>query len=573
VVVPWWWPVEAGGLPRSSADIGGLEGSPLGLRAAGMSVRAVADGLVVAHEGTARLADVRAGTSWCGEGHAAFSEVVDHSPRPGDVANAQTVLYTAADACDALADGIQDCQDRIGWCRDRIDSLCLSPDGELADDVRPLVEAIAADVDRARDDHRRHLSSALETFAALEAGTIYAQPPPGFWDRVGGAWSWGWGSTRDAWNGLFDEGAVFDRIDDLHNPWQAVQFWQQEQAAVWPGLWDGITEMWDGAVTMAAFAPGWFVVSPSWAQQRRDELADGVAASFDQARDDPRQFAWDTGLAVVDYDTFKDSPGRWAGQLIPSLAATAIPYAGPAVAVATRIAALASRLTRLLPLHRHTPHPSTGPLRTFEDRIVGRDEDGADVWEGQAYGRENWLEAHEALTPEEADALITYGGSGHTNINRFLQNPTDQWPPGLRTDLEDRIVHLDRALLRQPVTEWLQVVRAANLGEFPKPMDQLAAGDVVHAPHYLSTALRQSPTHADDSAQVHLHLEVPPGTPAFFMEGPGTVIPGLRPHMRQSELLLGRGLSYELLETPVLDANGIWQVHARILAPEPPGGP
>jgi hypothetical protein len=363
-VLPWWtwwpWDDDGGGLPRSSADIPGLEGSPGGLRAAAGMLRAVADGLGVAQEGCARLAEVGQGASWGGEGYAAFQETLAQAPTPGDVGNAQDALAHAAEACETLADGIADCQDRIAWCHQRIDSLCLPP--EIPDDQIPVVQAIADDARAARADHQRHLDTAQDTLAALRDATVYAQPPPSFWDRVGDAWSWGWHNTRDAWNGFFDEGAIFDRIDDLHNPADAFLLLLEEQTNVWVGIWDGIREMWDGAVTASVLA------TPHWSAEKA-QLLYNLSLTWDTAQQNPRQFAWDTGLAVIDYDTLRHSPGQWTGKLLPNLALNAIPYAGPAVAATTRATTTLARITRLANLLDRTRPTGTPPRFTIHQPL------------------------------------------------------------------------------------------------------------------------------------------------------------------------------------------------------------
>jgi hypothetical protein len=353
----WPWDRDGGGLPRSSVDIPWPEGSPVGLRGAAEHMRGAADALDTAHVGCDKLAAIRGSTSaWSGEGYTAFVETMNRGAQPSDVSNAQDVWRRAADACDALADGIEDCQQRIDWCRRRIDDLCLPP-GELGDDQRPVVEAIAADAHQAHEDYRRHVQTAEDTFGSLADATVHAEPPPSFWDCVGDSWSWGWHNARDAWNGFFDEGAIFDRVDDLHNPLQAISLAIGENAALLVGLRDGLVEMWDGFVTAA-------VLTSPQVTTEKIELWNRLAATYQYARQDFRQFEEDMVRAVIDYDTLRRSPGQWTGKLIPSLAVAAIPYAGPAASATSRGAAIAARIT-----HRALSDEAGGTVRISDPLI------------------------------------------------------------------------------------------------------------------------------------------------------------------------------------------------------------
>jgi hypothetical protein len=327
------------------------------LRGAAGLFRTVADGLDTAHEGCSKLAEVRGGTSWCGDGFSAFQETVDRNPTPADISNAQSVMFRAASACEVLADGIEDCQERIEWCRGRIDSLCIGAGGEISDEQRPVVEAIKADADAALEDYGRHVERAEETFGTLEGETTYAQPPPGFWDQVGGTVSWAWGNVRENWNGFFDEGGIIYRLnDEVDNPLEYLGFSVKEGLQLYVGMWEGVTEMWDGAVALAPLMyPGW---SPA-----KTEMIYNLTLAYQAYQQDPRQFMWDTGEAVLDYETLRESPARWLGKLIPTIAIGAV-TGGAGAAGASRIAAVIARIARIAQSLRNKLRRPSGPDTT-----------------------------------------------------------------------------------------------------------------------------------------------------------------------------------------------------------------
>jgi hypothetical protein len=313
-------------------------------------LRGVAEGLLWAHDGCAELAYIGTGDSWSGDGYAAFCDARDRSPTADDVSNAQWVMGRAAWACDVLASGIQDCQERIDYNRDRIDSLCIGPDGDITDDQLPITQAVQTDVSAVWDDYWKHIQGFEQIFGELVELTVHAQAAPGFWDRLGEGVSWAGDNIAENWNGLFDEGGIFNRLGDLDfsSPRDLGQFWLEEFGNFYGGMWEGVTEMWDGAVAMAwVMAPGWNPAKAEW--------INNLNAAYDAYQHDPRQFQWDTGEAVLDYDTFRESPARWSGKLLPTLALSAIPVAGPTTAITTRTTALTTRLTRLATTLRQTP--------------------------------------------------------------------------------------------------------------------------------------------------------------------------------------------------------------------------
>lgn len=97
------------------------------------------------------------------------------------------------------------------------------------------------------------------------------------------------------------------------------------------------------------------------------------------------------------------------------------------------------------------------------------------------------------------------------------------------------------------------VLREVGEDAFDRPIERLE-GSVQTDPAYLSTALGSEPTFNPTKPAV-LHLEVPAGTPAMYMDG-------VSKYPSERELLLGRGLSYQV--DRVERQNGRWHIYGRV---------
>jgi hypothetical protein len=291
-------------LPRSSSDIEWLEGSPTTLRSCAEDLRTLAGDLDPAWTACHQLGLINDGTSWNGQGFDAFRTKVDKNPKTSDIDNAQSMMRSAAGTLDTLATGLDDCQGRISWCRQRIDALGLG-DGDIPDDVRPQVEAIRSDADGARADYERHLSTAGQSFVELTDQTVYAEPPPGFFESVGN---------------FFVDVAQFG-------------------ADFLVGIVEGVWEMVKGLAMIVAL-----VVQP-WKWPEAIETLNQIVRF---AIENPGEFLKLVGQAIVDWETLKENPAKWLGKLVPNiLLAVVTGGAGTAATVATRAAVMASRFSRL----------------------------------------------------------------------------------------------------------------------------------------------------------------------------------------------------------------------------------
>lgn len=188
-----------------------------------------------------------------------------------------------------------------------------------------------------------------------------------------------------------------------------------------------------------------------------------------------------------------------------------------------------------------------------EVRRFGSNQDGAE------YGRQHWSEVYGQLTDDQRAALHGYtcekqpGESGppdYKDINGALRG----YAP-MTEEVRQAVGNLDQALELRPVPEDVMVIRETGWNALAGDIDDLV-GSVQQDPGYLSTALGNEPTF-DKNADVVLHLEVPAGTPAMYLEG-------LSEYGGERELLLGRGQKYEV--TDVRDEeDGRFHVYGRIV--------
>jgi hypothetical protein len=298
------WPFDDD-LPRSSADIERLEGDPYSLRVAAGDLRGLAADLETARTAAGELESITDGTSWQGAGFDAFRTKVEKNPKASDIANAQDRMREAAGVIDGLASAIDDCQSRIDWCRQRIDSLAIPQDGDIPEELRPQIEAIRNDADAARSDYERHLRTAGDRFAEMTDQTVYAEPPPGLFERA---------------------------VDAVG---EALEFVGEFAIGIVEGVW----EMVKGLASIVAL-----VVQP-W---KWDDAWRTLTQIVRFAIENPGEFFTAVGKAIVDWDTLMTNPGRWLGKLVPNIVLAVLTGgAGTAATAASRIAVMAARFGRI----------------------------------------------------------------------------------------------------------------------------------------------------------------------------------------------------------------------------------
>ncbi|MDQ2876164.1 MAG: hypothetical protein M3Y33_15770, partial [Actinomycetota bacterium] len=195
--------------------------------------------------------------------------------------------------------------------------------------------------------------------------------------------------------------------------------------------------------------------------------------------------------------------------------------------------------------------------------------------DGMAFGRRTWDETVRRLSPEQRQALAGYtddtiamgpGQPGYQAINPFLKGRMQATPANQEriAQIQESVARIDEALRLQPVPQDIVVNRTTNRRAFLGPDGEVIGdpaelagltGSVQHAPEYLSTALG---AYGYGSEEIALHLMVPAGTPALYLE---TIAYNPNEH----ELLLGRGLSFHI-DRVWLDET--WHVQAHIIGDE-----
>ncbi|WP_157382978.1 ADP-ribosyltransferase [Nonomuraea coxensis] len=182
-----------------------------------------------------------------------------------------------------------------------------------------------------------------------------------------------------------------------------------------------------------------------------------------------------------------------------------------------------------------------------------------------SFGETVWQPVLRDMTEAEREAARHYSASGYREMNGYLRRGDDifhRYAPneieGSRRRITRQIELLSDVLRRQPVPETIDVFRAVDLTKdlFTVPIQELP-GTVQRDPGFFSTNLGK---HVVFGRNVELHLRVPPGTPAFYLNPISS--------LNENELLLGAGVSW--FAEDVRRVNGTWHVYGWVL-PEDPG--
>ncbi|MGP4115509.1 ADP-ribosyltransferase, partial [Streptomyces sp. 4N509B] len=179
-----------------------------------------------------------------------------------------------------------------------------------------------------------------------------------------------------------------------------------------------------------------------------------------------------------------------------------------------------------------------------------------DNHDAMRYGAAHWNEYADNLPHAQRQAVHDYtvepphpqGRPTYQDINGFLRGNEALGTPHVLDD----IARIDEVMSGNPLPEDVIVVRGTGLGHYDvEPIDMM--GETFTDASYMSTSLGD-PASAFAGREAVLHLRVPAGTPALWVERLSAFGAGER------ELLLGRGLSYEV--TRAFQYNGQWQIYA-----------
>jgi hypothetical protein len=179
------------------------------------------------------------------------------------------------------------------------------------------------------------------------------------------------------------------------------------------------------------------------------------------------------------------------------------------------------------------------------------------------YGRDHWNDYVDDLPDDQRQAVHDYTREpdplnpdpdliSYQEINAALRG-SDPIDPAV----QNRIDLIDEALAGNPLTESVVISRGTGLGHLGiDPTDMV--GRTFSEQSYLSTSLG-GPAAGFADKQAILHMEVPAGTPALWVENVPSAFPGER------ELLLGRGMEYRV--DRVVFEGGQWHVYGAYLPP------
>lgn len=178
--------------------------------------------------------------------------------------------------------------------------------------------------------------------------------------------------------------------------------------------------------------------------------------------------------------------------------------------------------------------------------------------EAASFGASTWNQTVQNLPYEVREALRDYSmepgmgnlGPTYLEINRYLRGQSPASPA-----VQAAISKIDQAVAARPVPEDIVVTRTLpfSLKDMSAPP---SAGARVPDAGYMSTSIGPPAPGFGNKAFI-FHLRVPKGTPGIYIDkisGKG-----------ERELLLGRGLRYEVVRVVPMPGGRQWQIYAKIL--------
>ncbi len=210
-----------------------------------------------------------------------------------------------------------------------------------------------------------------------------------------------------------------------------------------------------------------------------------------------------------------------------------------------------------VPEHAVTDDPDYRVPTPFGDATADPPIDALQV--PPSYGNQVWDDVITNLSPEHEATIKTYTNWGYREINEHLRsgNPPDSIPHVIRIQIE-RLAEVARM---RPTPRDIDVVRGVDSNAFSVPMRKLK-GTVQTDAGFMSTSLGDKP--AFDFKDVILHLRVPAGTPAVYLER-------ISQHKGEHELLLIHGRRWLPTEVEIRkDKWGVktYHVYGKILPDE-----
>ncbi|OZE81932.1 hypothetical protein CH304_12845 [Rhodococcus sp. 15-649-1-2] len=169
--------------------------------------------------------------------------------------------------------------------------------------------------------------------------------------------------------------------------------------------------------------------------------------------------------------------------------------------------------------------------------------------DGRALGVEVWRDYAESVADADRIAVRTYTGDTYEPINEYLRGLTAT----ITDEHRDAVDRIDRVIANAPrVPEKMTVSRAVGADVFglkPDANPSALVGRTFTDDGFMSTSL-QSELKSLNRHEVELRLDLPEGTPGLYVSShskrdeKGLAVYG----MIENELLLGRGVSYEIVD-------------------------
>ena len=169
------------------------------------------------------------------------------------------------------------------------------------------------------------------------------------------------------------------------------------------------------------------------------------------------------------------------------------------------------------------------------------------------YGRTGWTDYADALPSSEKRSLRLYSlWPPYFPTYRHINGELRSGAP-LSDRVSAAVKNIDSALAGRPLPDTIVVERGTNLTHILEDPEDMV-GHIYDEPGFMSTSLG---TAAFDDLAAVLHLRVPAGTPALYMERVSAL------GSSERELLLARGLRYRVRNT-VFDGTK-WQIFGEVL--------
>lgn len=261
---------------RQPEDVPLVPGDSAQVRAAVAALRSSQAAISQARDAAVALDSILSGDLWQGEAFACFVKLVNRKPLVDAADNARTAMENAAGALEVFAELHASHQGDLYYWRGRLAEIGAPPwPAPVPEEAVPQLELVDA---RVREIHERHDSSENAVHAVfndLDDKPMFAEPPPSSFDRVRGA-----------------AGDVVNFGTEL-----------------FAGVLEGVGALVDTAV---------LIVNPNTWRQAWNHRAE-ILAVVKYAVDNPGEFAFELGKAIIDVDLLLSNPARWMGQRVPDL--------------------------------------------------------------------------------------------------------------------------------------------------------------------------------------------------------------------------------------------------------------